>query len=150
MKYILVAILLSLSSSAIAESIGMFKGVKGQVYQNGETVTQNDDVYRNATIETSSGAYAVIHFKDGGKMVLRPDTKVTIEYYENDGMITDVFKGGLRAVTGAIADRDPDSYKVKTPTATLGVRGTEFYLRLCDAKMLDCEDEPQIKMYEGN
>jgi hypothetical protein len=55
--------------------------------------------------------------------------------------LLDLVKGGMRAVTGAIAQRRPEAYKVRTPVATLGVRGTEYYLRICEQ---DCADEQRL------
>ena len=76
---------------------------------------------------------------------MRPDSTLEINRYahtdSDNGALLSLVKGGLRAVTGAIAKREPESYKVKTPVATLGVRGTEYYLRICEQ---DCAEEQQL------
>jgi len=49
-----------------------------------------------------------------------------------------LIKGGLRAVSGLIGHVQRDDYKMETPAATIGIRGTEYEARYCGA---DCGDE---------
>jgi hypothetical protein len=53
-----------------------------------------------------------------------------------------LFKGGMRAITGAIGKADKDAYKLKTPVATLGVRGTHYGVFYCAA---NCGTDAQGK-----
>lgn len=88
------------------------------------------------TISTDAGAYVVIEFIDGAKATIRPKSQLSIDQYayetDSDGAVVRLIKGGLRAITGKIAKERPESYKVKTNVATLGVRGTEFSLYVCE------------------
>jgi hypothetical protein len=43
-----------------------------------------------------------------------------------------LIKGAMRSVTGLIAKADPQTYRVATPVATMGVRGTDFKLVYCN------------------
>lgn len=107
----------------------------------GVKVTQGD------TAITGAGGYARIEMTDGGEMVLRPNAALKIEAYsfeptkpESDSFIFSMLRGGLRTVTGLISKRgDKDSYKLRTATATIGIRGTQFDLRVCQA---DCGTLP--------
>ena len=45
--------------------------------------------------------------------------------------VIELISGGLRAITGAIGNREEDDYRTITPDATMGVRGTDYALRLC-------------------
>ena len=49
-----------------------------------------------------------------------------------------LIKGGLRAVSGLIGHVQRDDYRMSTPVATIGVRGTEYEARYCGG---DCGDE---------
>src|SRR5262249_6442729 len=49
-----------------------------------------------------------------------------------------LLKGGMRAVTGELSKRDPQSVKVQAGSATIGIRGTSFDARLCAE---DCAQE---------
>ena len=88
------------------------------------------------TIRTGAGGYVVIEFIDGAKATGRPNSELHIDRYshgtQDDGAVMSLVKGGLRAITGGIADNDPEAYKVKTNVAVLGVRGTEFSLQICE------------------
>lgn len=49
-----------------------------------------------------------------------------------------LIKGGLRAVSGLIGHVQRDDYRMDTPAATIGIRGTDYEARYCGA---DCGDE---------
>ncbi|HEY1076206.1 MAG TPA: hypothetical protein VGE51_05915 [Fontimonas sp.] len=44
-----------------------------------------------------------------------------------------LLKGGFRAVSGLIGKADPAEYRVNTPVATIGIRGTDYWVVYCDA-----------------
>ena len=44
-----------------------------------------------------------------------------------------LLKGSFRAVSGAIGKVNLDDYRVATPVATIGIRGTDFYAEIIDA-----------------
>jgi hypothetical protein len=133
-----------------AEQAGSVLGIKGEVTARGgeggeRVLLKEDPVFVGETLTTGPNAYLVIAFSDGAKATIRPNSQLEIEQYntsETDaGALLNLVKGGLRAVTGAIAQRQPEAYRVKTPVATLGVRGTEYYLRICEQ---DCADEQRL------
>jgi hypothetical protein len=76
---------------------------------------------------------------DGGEMVLRPDSRLKVESYAfneqkpaEDNFVFSMLKGGLRTITGLVGKRgNKDAYQLKTETATIGIRGTQFDLRVC-------------------
>ncbi len=114
--------------------------------------------YEGDTIETQRKSFVKLKYTDGGVMLLRPVTKLIVEKYKypKDGVgksVTNLVKGGLRAVTGAIAKRNRDNYKMKTPSATMGVRGTDFTVRFCNGDCTDLEDygapAPNNGLYTG-
>lgn len=58
-----------------------------------------------------------------------------------------LLKGGFRAVSGLIGKIDREEYRVSTPVATIGIRGTDYYVYQCDAM---CENDPVIAELIGN
>ena len=64
---------------------------------------------------------------DGSRMTLRPDTVFRITQYTRGGdeesALLRLFRGGFRAVTGLVAKRGPDAFRVQTATSTI-VRGS--------------------------
>jgi hypothetical protein len=146
-KIIIATLLLLLNVSAFsAEQAGTLLGLKGDVRAVGESgdraLLRSDSVFEGDLITTGANSYAVVEFVDGAKATIRPNSELKIESYQfnrsQDGALLNLVKGGLRAVTGQIAHNKPESFKVKTNVATLGVRGTEFYLRICEE---DCAAE---------
>lgn len=114
--------------------------------------------YEGDTIETERKSFVKLKYTDGGVMLLRPATKLIVEKYKypKNGVgesVTNLVKGGLRAVTGIIAKRNRDKYKLKTATATMGVRGTDFTVRFCQGDCTDLEDygapAPDDGLYTG-
>jgi len=132
-----------------ADQAGVLLGLKGDVQATGSNgsrvLLKSDPVYEGDTVTTGENSYAVVEFVDGAKATIRPKSELKIESYQfnrnQDGALLNLVKGGLRAVTGQIAQNRPESYKVKTNVATLGVRGTEFYLRICED---DCASEQEL------
>lgn len=104
-------------------------------------------VNQGDTVTTGAGGYARIEMTDGGEMVLRPKAELKIEAYsfeptkpESDSFVFSVLRGGLRTVTGLISKRgNQDAYRLRTATSTIGIRGTQFDLRVCQA---DCGTLP--------
>ena len=105
------------------------QGEPARFIQKGDALNQGD------VINTAGRGYAVIELKDGSKMTLRPDTAFAINEYRegtsNDGMLMTLLKGGMRAVTGLLGKRNPQSVRFNAGSATIGIRGTSFDARLC-------------------
>lgn len=101
--------------------------------------TTGTKVLAGDTIVTAAGAYARMEMTDRGEIVLRPGTRIKIESYafneakpQEDSFVFSMLKGGLRTVTGLIGKRgNRDAYELKTPTATIGIRGTDYTGRVC-------------------
>jgi len=123
------------------ESIGTVILAKGVVTSNSEGKTlsilsKGSDIYRKDVITTANKSFVVIRFSDGGKTTLRPNSELVVnEYNSKAGQETkaiQLLKGGLRSVTGAIGKARPKSVKYRARNLTIGIRGTEFVLVLCD------------------
>lgn len=103
--------------------------------QSTRILGRDSGVYLKDTLTTGKKSFAVVEFSDGTKLTVRPDTIFKIEDYAHGNKreiaIFRLLKGGLRAITGLIAKLNPGGYSVRTPVATLGIRGTEFDVRLC-------------------
>ena len=90
-----------------------------------------DTVRVGEQLVTTASAEAVLRTDDAGIIAMRPNAKLVMEAYKAQGQRDDLFSlrilsGAQRLLTGAIAGRNRDNYRVNTPTATLGVRGTDY------------------------
>ncbi|WP_305733375.1 FecR family protein [Trichlorobacter ammonificans] len=91
------------------------------------------------TVITQKRTYARLKFSDGSEVTLKPDTQFRVEQHrydqanpKNDVGSYNLIKGGLRTITGQIGKRgNQDSYRMKTPTATIGIRGTIYDAQFC-------------------
>ena len=142
LKFIIfVALVTGLSGTVSAQdSSGMVVASRGVVVaiSNGDSreLKQGDFIYVSDEVVTSNRSFAVVQFEDGSKVTVRPKTTLIIESYlyngdGNDEATLNLVEGGLRVITGALAKANPDNYKVRTPVALMGVRGTEFSVMLC-------------------
>lgn len=88
-------------------------------------------------LTTSEGASAIIKLDDGTRMTVRPNSEMVLQQYHfkenapDNTMLMQLVRGGFRAVTGLISKNAPEAAKVRTSTATIGIRGTDFDARVC-------------------
>ncbi|KPF68159.1 hypothetical protein IP84_10420 [beta proteobacterium AAP99] len=90
-------------------------------------------------IQTGADGQALIRLNDGTLLAMRANTQLTPLRYrqaaaagERDGMVMQLLKGSLRAVTGLIGKRSPETVQFRTATGTIGIRGTDFEMTLVD------------------
>ena len=97
-------------------------------------------------IITRIASFAKVKFTDGSGVYLRPNTRFLIEEFEDaedpeeDKAIFKLLKGGLRYVSGLISKRTNENFSLSTPSATIGIRGTDFIVRYCGDECGD--DQP--------
>ncbi len=160
LSVLLIAVVVSITSVSViaADSSGIVVASRGTVTAEarGEsrTLKQGDEIYVEDKISTGDKSFAVLQFVDGAKVTtVRPNSAVIVEQYayngagENAGTLN-LVEGGLRIITGAMAKSNPDSYKVRTPVALMGVRGTEFAVMLCGKDVCQ-EGMGEIGLPEG-
>jgi len=97
---------------------------------NTSGISKGQKIYEGQTITTASDSEVHLVTEDGGVLALRPDTKFRVDEYKADGDSADkifmsLFKGAVRSITGWIGKHNTSAYRITTPTATIGVRGTD-------------------------
>lgn len=155
-KLLISALLFTVLAAPVAaqpqDSTGMVVASRGEVIAMADggsrELKQGDFIYVSDEIITSNRSFAVLQFEDGAKVTVRPDSTLIIESYlyngdSNDEATLSLVEGGLRVITGAMAKTNPENYKVRTPVALMGVRGTEFSIMLCGDEIC-AEDELAI------
>jgi hypothetical protein len=117
------------------DSIGKVTALVGSAKAISETTTEralkvDSSIFVRETILVASKSKVQIQFSDGGVMNLIPNTEFKVNAYKykqriiNDQSSGELLKGGLRTVTGSIAKKNPQGYKIRTPGGVIGVRGT--------------------------
>lgn len=110
------------------------------------------------TLVTEEKTYAQIRFIDKSLLTLKPGTQFRIEAFafeteapDKDNAVFGLLKGALRKITGLIGKRgNQDAYRMNTPTATIGIRGTGFGATLCPGP--GCGDLPSgtyVDVFDG-
>lgn len=142
MKHILFAIfwcVMSFSApGAFAAAVGKFQDVSGEVkiqLTGGapQVASKDTPLESGASVTTGEKSYAVLRFDDGQVFALQSNSQFQIQDYrynpanaQQSSIFVSLFKGGMRAVTGAIASQNKAAFKLQTPQATIGIRGTDF------------------------
>lgn len=81
---------------------------------------------------TTANARAGITFQDDTKVQITEQSKLVIDNFvydpnKNTGKLAiKIALGTVKYASGQIAKNDPEQVKIETPTATIGVRGTDF------------------------
>lgn len=131
--------LLALISAAFAGNAGAAAGrvdfVAGGVTVSGtdgrtQPLSRGAELDTGDTVRTTDGR-AQIRFTDGSYVSLQPNTEFSIKDYrfegKTDGTESGLFalaRGAMRTVTGLIGRVNRNRYRITTPTATVGIRGT--------------------------
>ncbi len=96
-------------------------------------VVQDRDVIR-----TGAASNLQVRFVDESIVSLREMSELRIDEFRfagtEDGSERALFsllKGGLRVITGLVGRFNNKNYRMSTPTATIGIRGTDYAARLC-------------------
>jgi hypothetical protein len=89
-------------------------------------------VYEGDTLVTGAKSYAVVAFRDEGRVSLQESTQFRVEKFKYDKVKSEenavlrLLKGGVCVVTGLIGRVNHDNYHFNVATATIGIRGTGF------------------------
>ena len=87
-------------------------------------------------LKTAPKATLGVTFKDNTVMSFGPDTELTVDEYlyapaQNQFRLgTKLGKGTLNYVSGVIAMLKPEAVTVQTPSGIIGVRGTQFVVKV--------------------
>jgi hypothetical protein len=138
---ILPALLLVFGASVQAqETIGLVKTVSGDamVVDAGKYVMAKPGtpIKQGNVLKTGAKGSMGVTFKDNTVMSFGPDTELTVDEYlyaPGKGDLkfgASMSKGTLQVVSGVIAKLKPDAATLKTPTGTIGVRGTHFLVKV--------------------
>ena len=137
-------ILVQCASSSLAyaaEAAGTVKTAQGTVFveravNGGGSAKQilhvGDAVLEGDRLETGPDGAAGITLRDDSLVSLGPNAAFDLERFSFDPasnhgtFFGKVVRGAMMFVTGLVAKTSPSSMKISTPTATIGIRGTEF------------------------
>ncbi len=121
----------------IALSVGDVKRVDARGHSTqlkvGSPITEGDRII------TGGDAVTIIVFIDEGRISLRANSELLVRHYKVDPdgaqsrLDFDLVRGSVRQISGQAVKLQPDQYRLNTPIASIGVRGTDFLARATSA-----------------
>ena len=118
------------ATTQIGTSVVIVNRVTGQLLQNERQLKQGERVFLKEVLEASEKSQAELRLDDNTKLALGPKARLVLDDYVVGKKITvNMVKGAFRFITG---DSGSKSYTIKTPTASMGVRGTVVDVYVCD------------------
>jgi len=124
---------IALVPAAKAQTIGVAATVRNDVAQvKGAAalpISAGEDVVRNEVVRTGAASSTKLVFSDSTNLAVGPVSTVTLDRFVFAGdsnyqqATVNLVRGAFRFSTGS---SDKRAYKINTPVATIGVRGTEL------------------------
>ncbi|MGB7596572.1 MAG: FecR domain-containing protein [Gallionella sp.] len=141
----LIILLILLSVCRIADAAALFgtvDDISGSALVSGQSgdpvpVTVGQKIYEQQTVTSGTDGEVHIVTEDGGIIAIRPNTVFRVDQYQAEGSSLDrifmsLLKGSVRSITGWIGKHDNAAYRISTPTATIGIRGTDHETTVID------------------
>ncbi len=126
-----ICILIYTNNSSAGESIGVAEKIVGNVHTSkpSDKISAGDELFYNQYIKTKTNSGATIKFGDGTFLNIGPDSELQLDdlvYNKKSKVLT-----GYLNLTGGIFRFSNDLKSkmyvtLKTPVATIGIRGTKF------------------------
>jgi len=134
-KLLIAAMAFLVAQPAFAD-IGRIKNVTSgvQVIRDGRAITARPGLRLEVgdQIRTGRRSRVGITLSDDSRMAVGPNSRITLSEYEYNRRrqtgrsVTTVNRGRLGVTSGNITRSGRDRMRIRTPTSTLGVRGTTF------------------------
>lgn len=124
------------AESAPADRAGTIKLINGKVTASSGTAERplaaGDAVFGTDHITTGADSSVSLVLRDGTTIVLGQSSRMemkgfafnTTTYQGNLAVM--VLRGSMRMISGLIRKNNADGVRIETPTAVIGIRGTDF------------------------
>lgn len=123
---------------AIVGEATMVIGVASVIGSDGVTrgVDRGTAIRVGDRVQTQSGGHVHLRFVDGGRLSVRPSSSLQIEDYSHSqqqpvlGAIKfRLDEGVVRSITGSWGEAARERFRLNTPVAAIGVKGTDFVVK---------------------
>lgn len=98
-----------------------------------------EQVRPGESLQAGADGYAHLRFPDGGFVGLRPGARFSVEDYATDASAPGGVRvryrldsGSVRAITGQTVEQNKSRFRLNTPVAAVGVRGTDYVVQASD------------------
>ncbi len=118
---------IGLADTGAGSATAVQNHVEGVVNGQTQTLSSGSAIYSDELVRTAHNGVAELQFIDSTRLSVGPTSEVRLDKFVYDpqkgagALVLQATRGSYRFVTGV---QDHQSYSIKTPYATLGVRGT--------------------------
>ena len=140
MRFIVAAILFGFTAAAWAADVGEIKIMRGAAHlERGKQslpLRVGMPVQENDKVVTGEDGTVGITFADNSLLSVGPSSVFAIDRFVFDSTThagqfdSTLSKGTLAVISGKMVKQSPEAMHVRTPSAIMGVRGTEFIVRV--------------------
>ena len=128
------------------QSVGQVVKIQGKTFAISKNYKRRkldigNEVFVGDRIFTGVKGFIRLSMIDNAKIDLRCNSEMVIEDYQllrgSNRSVLHLIKGSVRKITGSIGKVADDIYEMRTPLATVGVRGTEYAIRVLQSHGCD-------------
>ena len=101
-----------------------------------QPATVGQRLHQGDLLRTGEGGSLGVVLRDDTVISLGPDSELTLDEFvfvpaqDQMSFVSKVVKGSAVYLSGRIGKLSPDKVRVNTPTASIGIRGTKFAVRV--------------------
>jgi hypothetical protein len=139
LRYFLYCLLALAADAALAAPIGVVQRTAGEAWiysraERAKPLAAGAAFDSGVSFATGARGSVVLRFNDGQIVVLASNTTFRVKNFvfseaqpEKGELLFELVKGGMRSVTGSIGEKNRDGWMLETPTASVGISGTDFF-----------------------
>lgn len=125
-----------------AEPVGrvLFAIGDARLAADGARLKKDDVISAGQAVITGANGHVHIRFVDDAFVSVRPNSKLSVEQYrydehdaKNNRVRFSLSQGVARLITGKAGQAAKDHFRLNTPVAAIGIRGTDFVVQAADA-----------------
>jgi hypothetical protein len=142
MMFVLLSIMGGTSSAASSAVVGTVQKVSGTatVVRQERTIPAKSglEIFENDKLRTGPDGSIGVVFNDDMRLSLGPESVLVIDEFifapkqERFSIVIRMMKGTATYLSGLIAKLAPDAAHFETPSASIGIRGTKFLVKVKD------------------
>lgn len=120
---------------AAGPAVGSVTRIKATALLDGKEAVVGSHVFSGSVISTDANGRLEVTFNDQTKLQVGGDSTFVIDDFAYDDgkdhsvqkAVFHLVKGSFRMITSKLIDANPENFGVRTPLASIGIRGTDFW-----------------------
>lgn len=129
------------ASGPVVGEVSLLIGSARLVHKNGasEALRRGSRISVGDRVETTANGHVHVRFIDNASVSVRPESVLEVQAYRFDAnnpqqneVRLSVEQGMSRSISGQATEFDKNRFRLNTPLAAIGVRGTDFLVQTTD------------------